>query len=77
MTDCIHLKWVKSIALKKKFGFCDAGKNTTAANYAVPVPPHGESCPHLAGEDCRWYKPETVAGTRIMYPSPALHRNEL
>jgi hypothetical protein len=76
---CIHLKWLHSHALGKKFGFCDAGKNTTPADYTVPVPPHGELCPQLAGEECRWYKPYCYKEKkpRVAYPSPDLNRNEL
>ena len=69
--NCIHLKWVKSYALGKSYGFCDnkAGKTN---DYSVPVPPHGEFCPQLAGKECRWYKP-----IRVGFPSPDLNRNEL
>lgn len=73
--DCIHVKWyvVKSLG-GRKFPFCNArnNKGSEKGDYSVPVPPHGELCPHAAGEECRWYKP-----VRVNFPSPDLNRNEL
>ena len=57
--DCQFVKWyvIRSLG-NKKIAFCNAGKNGNLRNDSVPIPPHNQLCPHVAGKQCRFYKPK-------------------
>lgn len=57
LNECEYLRWVKVHSLGgKKFGFCNAGEKKPLLKDSVPSPPHGELCPVLASDECRFYK---------------------
>ena len=57
--ECKYLKWYKVHSLGgKKFAFCNAVKGKALLNDMISSPPHGELCPRVAGDECRFYKPK-------------------
>lgn len=59
-TECQYLKWYIVYSLGgKKFAFCNAGERKSPPTaHALPQAPHGELCAHVAGDNCRFFKPK-------------------
>lgn len=57
--DCKFVKWyaVRSLG-GRRFAFCNAEATKALLRDTVPCPPHGELCSHVAGEECRFFKPK-------------------
>lgn len=57
--DCKFVKWYNVHSLGgRRFAFCNADEGKTLLNDMIPSPPHGELCSHVAGDECRFFKPK-------------------